>query len=378
VSGRDQLLAAAVGLAERGWRIVPLHTPTPRGCSCPQRDACKKSGKHPRMSGWPTRATSDKKRLVEWWREWPDANIGIVAGRGSGITVLDVDPRNGGDDRLAELEREHRQLPRTVTVETGGGGQHYYFAAPPSAARSAVLSEGLELLGERKLVVAPPSLHASGQRYEWDHDPAETPLAELPPWLIQLVPSAAQSRVAAPDVIPQGLRNTTLTSIAGRLRLTLPYPEGIRAALRAVNAERCRPPLPDAEVAQIARSAASWSSLPWLTSARQFIADERLSPAARAVLRAISDCANAKGEACGVSYDVITRLTGYRSSATIRKALAELEQADRLTYKRKFNESNVYTLSRALPAFGSQQSTDPLVLSLQNLKDDTERSAEAC
>ena len=31
-----------------------------------------------------------------WWRRWPDANVGVVTGRVSGIVVLDVDPRSGG------------------------------------------------------------------------------------------------------------------------------------------------------------------------------------------------------------------------------------------------------------------------------------------
>jgi len=55
-------------------------------------------------------------------------------------------------------------------------------------------------------------------------------------------------------VIPQGERNETLASLAGSMRRRGMSESAILAALKDTNKERCQPPLPDAEVATIARS----------------------------------------------------------------------------------------------------------------------------
>jgi hypothetical protein len=63
----------------------------------------------------------------------------------------------------------HGPLPETPVVLTGGGGKHYYFRHPGGYIKSvaAALGPGLDIKGEGGFVVAPPSLHASGRRYEW-------------------------------------------------------------------------------------------------------------------------------------------------------------------------------------------------------------------
>jgi hypothetical protein len=165
VSGQEALIAhlapprcgdEAIALAKRGWPVVPVHTPTRSGCTCGHAD-CGKPGKHPRIKGWQRGATTDPARIKDWWRGWPEANVGIVLGRASGIVVLDIDPRNGGDDTLHELERQQGFLPPTPSVKSGSGGAHYYFIAP-SILLASSLGEGVDLLGDGKLVVAPPSL----------------------------------------------------------------------------------------------------------------------------------------------------------------------------------------------------------------------------
>src|SRR5829696_627873 len=95
-----------------GWAIVPVRGVVEGRCTC-GNPTCK-PGKHPHLSSWPRRATVDQARITEWWRRWPDANVGVATGRRSGIIVLDVDPRHGGDERLWELERHHGELPTTI------------------------------------------------------------------------------------------------------------------------------------------------------------------------------------------------------------------------------------------------------------------------
>jgi len=123
-----------------------------------------------------------------WWRRWPDANVGIATGDASGVIVIDVDPRAQGDDALEALETRHGRLPATVECRTGGGGRHLYFAAPPEPVPSTVVAPGVEVKGEGALVVAPPSRHASGGRYEWapGRGPEALPVAPLPAWVAAL------------------------------------------------------------------------------------------------------------------------------------------------------------------------------------------------
>jgi hypothetical protein len=199
--------------------------------------------------------------------------VGILTGPCSGIFAMDVDPERGGDKSLALLEREHGALPTTPRQRTGGGGEHILFRYPPGReVCSSVdkIASGLDVRGKGAYIVAAPSLHLSGERYDWglSGDPETVPLADAPPWLLALLdghgaPGAdyeARERAAieaesqgAGEPIPKGARNSALTREAGRLR-RLGYGEPIiRAALLAFNRERCRPPLDDREVKSIAK-----------------------------------------------------------------------------------------------------------------------------
>lgn len=181
-------LAYALAYAGLGWRVHPLE-PTDRS---------------PYLNGWPARASTDPETITQWWRQWPDASIGIATGPGSGLYVLDIDPRHGGDDTFADLEKELGPAPHTVEALTGGGGRHLYLRHPELDDSQALtnssgkLGPGLDIRGHHGYVVAPPSIHPSGQAYTWEHSalPTEAPVAT---WeaLDALV-------VTTPTVLPDG------------------------------------------------------------------------------------------------------------------------------------------------------------------------------
>lgn len=137
--------------------------------------------------------------IRRWWRQWPDANVAVVTGTVSGVAVLDVDPRSGGDEALAALEVHWGPLPETVEARSGGGGRHLWLSSPRELA-SAVLAPGLELKAERGIVVAPPSVHASGGRYAWapGRDPATKDLAPVPEWVEALAHGDPEARSRHP------------------------------------------------------------------------------------------------------------------------------------------------------------------------------------
>ena len=201
----------------------------------------------------------------DWFRTWPDAGIGIVTGTVSGLVVLDVDVRHGGDVALQQLEREHARLPTTVECWTGGGGRHLYFAHPGGFVRNKVgLAPGIDIRADGGYVVAPPSLHASGLRYVWveGRAPGRTEIAALPDWLLRRAieeptprgRAIADWRRLVCEGVAAGERNNTIASLAGHLLRHGVDTAVVMELLLCWNRSRCRPPLADEEVAVVVTS----------------------------------------------------------------------------------------------------------------------------
>jgi hypothetical protein len=181
----NHLLQAALGYARRGWRVMPLHEISEGGCSC-GKDCGNSKGKHPRTRHGLKDATVNEDTIKAWWGEWPSANVGIATGPESGFFMVGPDGQ-AGMEALAELERQNGPLPPTPQLESGGGGRHCYFAWPyEGGIKTGANYNGLpiDVRGGGGLVVAPPSRHASGNRYTWQVSPDEVELAKAPMWLL--------------------------------------------------------------------------------------------------------------------------------------------------------------------------------------------------
>jgi Bifunctional DNA primase/polymerase, N-terminal len=172
-------------LVGEGRLILPLHTPTARGCSCGRR--CGRVGKHPRSTFGLKSATNDWEQVAIWWHAQPEANIGM---RCDNLVAFDIDGP-AGRRSLQQLEWELGELPPT-RAQASGRGMHLFCALPTGVLIGNSVAPlgypaGLDLrAGERGYVVVAPSLHESGRRYAWI-DP-EAPIAELPqPWLERLL-----------------------------------------------------------------------------------------------------------------------------------------------------------------------------------------------
>jgi putative DNA primase/helicase len=261
---RARLLAAALAYPKLGWRVFPVHSWDATRCSCGKL-RCESPAKHPRTKHGLKEATTDEKTIRAWWKKWPDANIGIATGTGSGIFVIDVDSRAGGHESIAELERRHGKLPATVESVTGSLGRHIVFAHPKGGVhiRTIVgLALGIDVRGDGGYIVAPPSNHASGREYTWELSsrPDEMTPAAAPDWLItatraDIAPHGRKDDGAEETgPISEGQRNATLTSLAGTMRARGMTKKAITAALVAENVSRCSPPLPEREVQTIAAS----------------------------------------------------------------------------------------------------------------------------
>ena len=254
-------LEYALSYAQRGWPVFPLHTPEADGrCSC-RNSSCASIGKHPRTMNGLTGASTDQAQITNWWETWPGANIGLVTGARSGIVALDIDPRHDGDSTLGDLIAYYGELPPTLESLTGSGGRHLLFKFVAGMRNTAgQAGPGIDSRAEGGYIVAPPSVHASGRRYEWELDSTDK-LAELPSWLLELLSPKGKTHAPAEpvaDQINEGGRNQALMSIAGTLRRRGMDDEEIFASLAAVNARRCVPALAEDELRKIAKSASRY------------------------------------------------------------------------------------------------------------------------
>jgi Bifunctional DNA primase/polymerase, N-terminal/AAA domain/Primase C terminal 1 (PriCT-1) len=254
-------LEAALSYASNGLAVLPVHTIARGVCSCGS-PTCSSPGKHPLTSNGLKAGTVDAAQITAWWTRSPDANVGIVTGAVSGIVALDIDLR-GGLVALADVERTHGRLPTTAKTLTGSGGFHYLFRHPGREVRNSAgkLGEGIDVRGDGGYIVAPPSMHHSGNCYQWLHGLHQ--LTDPPKWLLELLLSERRNgtpdaRAASATQIAAGKRNSTLASIAGTMRKAGMTADEIAAALIAVNERRCLPPLPANEVRAIATSIARY------------------------------------------------------------------------------------------------------------------------
>lgn len=245
----DTCLRAALAYLARGWSVVPA----------------AERGKRP-IVRWQTfeERHPTEPQVRRWFDRWPAANVAVVTGAISGIVVLDVDPRHGGEESLTRLALRNAGLPETVEAATGGGGGHIYFKHPGFEVRNrAGLLPGLDLRGDGGVIIVPPSIHPSGKPYRWRKGfaPDEIALAPLPDWL--LVPrfggssqghSLSYWRKLVREGVSEGRRNATVASFTGHLLWHGVDPDVALELMLAWNRVRCRPPLEDEEVIRTVRS----------------------------------------------------------------------------------------------------------------------------
>ena len=136
-------------------------------------------------------ATTDPNLIHKWWTEEPDANIGAPC-KLNGWAVLDIDPRNGGHTSFAALEQRVGVLPSTTMAITGGDGLHVFYLSP-----------GFDLPGEpfpgidfkhNGYVLLAPSVHSSGNRYQWAGDGNRFRMPDVA-WPKTLLPRKEKPRI---------------------------------------------------------------------------------------------------------------------------------------------------------------------------------------
>jgi hypothetical protein len=152
----DAIPAAALYYVQQGLRVFPLQPgsklPLPAALGC-----CGGSHRH-----GCTDALADPGAVRAWWREHPDANLGVATGH-----LVDVIDQDGPDGAISWL-RLGGHAPAVLGVATtarGSGGVHRYVRAT-GRGNGQKIAPGIDYRGAGGYVVAPPSV-VNGRRYAW-------------------------------------------------------------------------------------------------------------------------------------------------------------------------------------------------------------------
>lgn len=141
------MLNAALEYIQQGWSVIPLGKD-----KRPHFQLLKEINGHSKWEGYRMRPASEFE-IKEWFRRYPDTNIGILTGQASdGLVVIDFD-------------KNPPAIPfQTPMVRTSRGLHLYLKTSKPVDSFDFPLGE---VQAEGKYVAAPPSVHPSGKRYEW-------------------------------------------------------------------------------------------------------------------------------------------------------------------------------------------------------------------
>jgi hypothetical protein len=154
-------LAAALGYAALGWRILPSH---------------HNDDHRPHIKGWPEQATTDAAQLRIWWDYWPNATPAVALD--APMVVADLDVKHGVDG-TANFRRLTGRSPldmNTPVVETPSGGLHLLFKCDDPLRNSVgKIAPGIDL----RVPVSAVPLPSGRDARRW-LSPPRAPLAMLP------------------------------------------------------------------------------------------------------------------------------------------------------------------------------------------------------
>ncbi len=258
MSGSSSFRDAAMRYAENGYRVFP----------------CKPRGKAPLTRHGVKDATTDMRTIISAWQRVPDANIGIACGA-SKIVVLDIDAKAGADPReiidrldlgahpiISTGEAPDRD-PEHPNSLAGVRGAHVPFRGTTIRTGDTTIP-GVELRAAGAYVIAPPSVHPSAVPYEGAL-PAVRELGKIPSSVRAIMAAPPTATAAAPaevwlsmlrDGVPAGRRNKQLARITGHLLRRYIDVDLTAELVHLINATKCTPPLPAAEVDRIIDSIA--------------------------------------------------------------------------------------------------------------------------
>ena len=217
-------------------------------------------------------ATTDPGKIEEWWTIHPDANIGIATGEMSGgLVVIDMDidkekDKDGYHSFLEWCKANFLVLPDSWMSITGRGGYHLMFKSSFPVPSKIGWIEDVDIRANGGYIVAPPSIHPNGNRYEWEQDPADYELITTDDTDVEFIMNSVLASnktntepLKVPDEIPEGHRDEMMFKLACKYQAMGMSDSEMFAALTVANKERCKPPLSDKEIKQKLKQAQKYA-----------------------------------------------------------------------------------------------------------------------
>lgn len=209
-------------------------------------------------------------QLARWFKQ--DRNLWVACGAVSGVVVLDIDNDAAHQWWLARIGDAMERTAHSITAK----GHHYWFRVPfddegePEQIESWSTHDGaldFDVRAEGTGVIAPPSVHESGFRYEWVSGRGPERMVTLPdelrgPSWVSLgseQPEGGEGSITSTltallaKKAPEGGRNDWLTRVAGHYAGWVPFEDAYLESVRLAN-ESLDVPLDDAEVVKTAES----------------------------------------------------------------------------------------------------------------------------
>lgn len=251
-------LKAAAMLANLNLQLIEVHGIKDGACTCYKGKECSSAGKHPIHNDWKNHPIALEELKIRLQQN-PSMNIGFIPDES--IVVVDVDVKNGG---LESYESIKPFCKPTFKVKTGGGGFHLAYRLPAgydNKIKNRPLMQGIDIKTSGGFLVAPGSLHKSGNYYEIAKDSLDE-IHVISTELLDLITkeksyehaSLIQNNSELVDYFGEGGRNIELTSMAGKLfRRGLSYDAVLRILL-SYNDSAFSPPLSRKEIESIIRS----------------------------------------------------------------------------------------------------------------------------
>lgn len=141
-----------------------------------------------------------------WWQKFPQAGIALITGPLSGVFIIDVD----GVAAHEELIKHLGGTPDAPQVHSGSGDPyryHLYFQHPDfeTKAKATPWHRELEFRGNKGLLILPPSIHKSGNQYQWTEASREWtgPLPDLPLAIVEALKDGKNHREVRGQEIQQ-------------------------------------------------------------------------------------------------------------------------------------------------------------------------------
>lgn len=250
---KTTFLKAALAYAANGYYVLPL----------------VENEKRPASPHGYIDATTDAAQIEAWWSKNPNYNVGIVTGLGFIVIDLDVNhgiSPNNGLEELSKFEATHGCFPETATCITPRGGRHLYYALSEEQASINGILPGVDILGSKHIVVAPPSVTENGV-YQWEGQSildGISPVNLAVTTLLAAKEKTADCRIiqfpgqnkptrrfdsfSDEAIIQEGTRHKFLMRRLGQLQRQGLSDEAIRVEIANINRTRCSPPMTEKEL----------------------------------------------------------------------------------------------------------------------------------